>query len=83
MSCGDMITAAQICAARALLGWSRYKLAELSGVAYSAIADYETERTSSMLTENMRKLVEAFAKHGVVFIGTVGVSFKDGRPHDR
>jgi transcriptional regulator with XRE-family HTH domain len=62
-----MITAAQIRAARALLGWKRQELAEASGVPHSTIADYERGRTSSMLTENMGKMVAAFAKAGVEF----------------
>ena len=77
-----MITAAQIRAARALLGWNRHKLVRESGVAHSTIADYETERTASMLSENMGKLVVAFAKHGVIFIAAdkgqgVGVRWRD------
>ncbi len=77
MSHRDMLTAAQIRAARALLGWNRHKLSEHSGVAHSTIADYETERTSSMLSQNLRKIAEAFDAHGVVFIGMRGVTFKE------
>jgi transcriptional regulator with XRE-family HTH domain len=62
-----MITAAQIRAARALLNWTRQELSKESGVPHSTIADYETGRTSSMLTENAGKLVAAFAKAGVEF----------------
>lgn len=78
MHSNNMITAAQIRAARALLGWSCHKLSELSGVAHSTIADYETERTASMLSETMRKISETFFKHGVVFIDMRGVAFKEG-----
>jgi len=81
-----MITAAQIRAARALLGWNRHKLSEASGVPHSTIADYETERTSSMLTENMGKLVTAFADQGVVFIDadkTQGAGVRWRQPRQR
>lgn len=62
-----MISAAQIRAARALLGWKRQELADASRVPHSTIADYETGRPGSMLTENAGKLIEAFAKAGVEF----------------
>ena len=62
-----MITAAQIRAARGLLDWKRHQLSKASGVPHSTIADFEKERTSSMLTENAGKLIEAFAKEGVEF----------------
>jgi transcriptional regulator with XRE-family HTH domain len=78
MRCSSIvITAAQIRAARALLDWRRRDLSDASGVPHSTIADYETGRTASMLTENAGKLVAAFDKQGVVFIGTLGVSFKE------
>jgi transcriptional regulator with XRE-family HTH domain len=63
----SMITAAQIRAARALLDWSRQRLAEASGVGQSTIADYETGRTTSMLSENMRKIAAAFTDQDVEF----------------
>ena len=80
-----MISAAQIRAARGLLDWSRKRLSAESGVPHSTIADFETERTSSMLTETAGKLIEAFAAHGVVFIdgdkiGGAGVRFKEAKP---
>lgn len=68
MHCRGMITAAQIRAGRGLLDWSRKQLSDASGVPHSTIADYESGRTSSMLSENLRKIVEAFAKHGVAFV---------------
>ena len=64
---GVVITAAQIRAARALLDWTRLQLSRASGVPHSTIADYETGRTSSMLTENAGKLVAAFSRAGVEF----------------
>ena len=49
------------------------------------IANFGTERTSSMLTETAGKLVEAFAAHGPVLIdgdkiGGAGVKFKEAKP---
>jgi len=77
MACQGMISAAQIRAARGLLDWSRRRLSEESGVPFSTLSDYETTRTSSMLSENLRKIVDAFDRAGVVFIGARGVTFKE------
>ncbi len=77
MSHKGMITAAQIRAARGLLNWSRRQLSDESGVPFSTISDFEVERSSAVLTTTADKLVEAFDRHGVVFIGRRGVSFRD------
>jgi hypothetical protein len=77
MSHKGMISAAQIRAARGLLDWSRKRLSEESGVPFSTLSDFEVGRSSAVLTTTADKLVEAFARHGVVFIGTIGVSFKE------
>ena len=79
------VDSAQIRAARRLLDWSRKRLSAECGVSHGAIADFETQRTSSMLTETAGKLIEAFAAHGVVFIdgdkiGGAGVRFKEAKP---
>ncbi len=66
MACQGMISAAQIRAARGLLDWSRKRLSEESGVPFSTLSDYETTRTSSMLSENLRKIVDAFDRAGVI-----------------
>lgn len=68
MLCSDMISAAQIRAARALLDWQRQRLVNESGVSHSTISDYEKGRTKSMLTETARKLIDAFGKAGVEFV---------------
>jgi len=65
--CEDMISGAQIRSARALVGWTRRQLAQASSIGESTIADYEMGRTTSMLTENARKIIEAFANAGVEF----------------
>ena len=33
-----------------------------------------------MLSETMGKIIAAFEKEGVVFVGQLGVTFKEGRP---
>ena len=50
-----------------MLGWTRQQLADTSDLAHSTISDYERGRNKSMLTESARKIIEAFAKHGVEF----------------
>lgn len=77
MSCKDMITPAQIRAARALLGWTRQKLANESGVGHATLADYESGRTGAMLSTSIAKIADTFAAHNVVFIDRVGVRFKE------
>ena len=64
----NMITAAQIRAARGLLDWTRKRLAEESGVPRSTLADFEAGRTDSMLTKNAGKLETALNRAGVVFL---------------
>jgi transcriptional regulator with XRE-family HTH domain len=76
MSHKGMISAAQIRAARGLLDWSRKRLSEESGVPFSTLSDFEVGRSSAVLTTTADKLVAAFDRHGVVFIGTKGVTFK-------
>ena len=44
----------------------------------STLADYENERTKSMLSVNMGRIISAFERHGVIFIGPLGVTFKKG-----
>ena len=61
----NMISAEQIRAARALLGWTRKRLCEESGIPLTTLADYEAGRTVSMLTKNAGKLEEAINRGGV------------------
>ena len=54
-------------AARALLGWSQWDLAELAGVGRSTVADFE--RASRTPTpENRATLRAALERAGVIFI---------------
>jgi transcriptional regulator with XRE-family HTH domain len=75
-----MITGAQMRAARALLDWQRKDLCEAAKVKHSTLADFEKGRTESMLSQTMGRIIEAFEKEGVVFIGRLGVAFKEERP---
>jgi len=64
-----MVTAAQIRAARALLGWSGAQLAEAAGVALQTIRRMESElgpgRSSAANVESVRRALEGA---GVVFV---------------
>jgi len=73
-----MIEAAQVRAARALIGWSRAKLAEKADVPISYVERFET-RTSDEAPDKMRAALESA---GVVFIpkdggGGIGVRLRE------
>jgi transcriptional regulator with XRE-family HTH domain len=68
MSRKNMISAAQIRGARAMLRWTRQRLSDESGVPLTTLADFEAGRTASMLTENAGKLEAALNRAGVEFI---------------
>jgi transcriptional regulator with XRE-family HTH domain len=59
-----MLTPSQVRAARALLRWSRTRLAKESGVPYGTITDFENDRTR-MMADGLVKLARAFDKAGV------------------
>ena len=82
MQNAPVITPAQIRAARGLMDWNRQRLSTESGVPMSTLADYENERTKSMLSVNMGRIISAFERHGVVFTGSLGVTFKKGAGAD-
>jgi transcriptional regulator with XRE-family HTH domain len=79
-----MVTASQLRAARALLGWSRAELAKKSGVAAPTITDFELKGADAR-QGTVQKWVIAFAKEGVEFtfeaddVGA-GVRWKKGWP---
>jgi transcriptional regulator with XRE-family HTH domain len=78
-----MIQAPQIRAARALLGWSRAKLAEKAGVSGTLVESCET----SPPDEAADKLRSALEAAGIVFIpkdggGGVGVRLRDTHEGD-
>jgi transcriptional regulator with XRE-family HTH domain len=62
-----MITAGQIRAARALIGWKQTDLAKASGVAEISIKNIEREATDPR-SSTLAALQAAFEKAGVVFL---------------
>jgi transcriptional regulator with XRE-family HTH domain len=79
ISSSPSITAAQLRAARALLGWSQQELANSSGVSKPTIARLELETGPRGGYESTQfKLVAAFESAGVEFLnhGHPGVRMK-------
>jgi transcriptional regulator with XRE-family HTH domain len=75
-----MITAAQMRAARALLGIDQRRLAELSGVSLPTIQRMEaSEGTVRGVIDTLTKIVEAFDAAGVELIGDNVTSIGCGR----
>lgn len=67
----EMLTGAQIRAARALLRWSGHDLAKRSGVSYPAIQRAErAEDTPNMQVKNLMAIKSALEVGGVVFMDT-------------
>src|SRR5579862_1438068 len=75
-----MITAAQMRAARALLGIDQRQLAELSGVSLPTIQRMEaSEGTVRGVVDTLTKVVEALDRAGIELIGDNAVSREGGR----
>lgn len=75
-----MITAAQMRAARALLGVDQRQLAELAGVSLPTIQRMEaSDGTVRGVVDTLIKVVEALDKAGVELIGDNAVSREGGR----
>ena len=75
-----MITAAQMRAARALLGIDQRQLAELSGVSLPTIQRMEaSEGTVRGVIDTLTKIVEAFDTAGIELIGDNSASIGRGR----
>lgn len=75
-----MITAAQMRAARALLGIDQRKLAELSGVSLPTIQRMEaSEGNVRGVVETLTKVVEALNAAGIELIGDNAASTAGGR----
>ena len=77
-----MVEAAQVRAARALIGWSQMKLAETSGVPVSAINEFETGSSGHFAEEALDKMRAALEAAGVVFLpkddgGGIGVRLRE------
>jgi transcriptional regulator with XRE-family HTH domain len=75
------ITAGQLRAARALLGWSQHDLSRVSGVGRRTIADFELG-TRDPLTSTLNLLVGPLLLAGIRFVddGERGI---DGEPEGR
>jgi transcriptional regulator with XRE-family HTH domain len=75
-----MITAAQMRAARALLGFEQRRLAEMSGVSLPTIQRMEaSDGTVRGTVETLTKIVDALAAAGVELIGEGAASAGGGR----
>jgi transcriptional regulator with XRE-family HTH domain len=75
-----MITAAQLRAARALLGLDQRKLAGLSGLSLPTIQRMEgSEGVIRGNVDSLMKLVSALEAAGIVLIGEGSVSAEGGR----
>ena len=77
-----MAEAAQVRAARALIGWSQAKLADAAGVPVSLVERLETEADDPVADEAIDKLRAALEAAGVVFIpknggGGIGVRLRE------
>lgn len=75
-----MITAAQMRAARALLGIDQRELAELSGVSLPTVQRMEaSEGNVRGVIDTLTKVIEAFDRAGIELIGDNAVSREGGR----
>jgi len=75
-----MITAAQLRAARSLLGLDQRKLAELCGLSLPTIQRMEgSEDVIRGNVDSLMKLVNALETAGIVMIGEGSVSAEGGR----
>jgi len=77
-----MVEAAQVRAARALIGWSQAKLAETARVPVSTINAFETGAPDSIANEAVDKVRIALETAGAVFIpkdggGGIGVRLRE------
>ena len=77
-----MVEAAQVRAARALIGWSQAKLAETAGVPVSSINEFETGSPGHFAEEALDKMRAALEAAGVVFLpkddgGGIGVRMRE------
>ncbi len=77
-----MVEAAQIRAARALIGWSQATLAETAGVPVPAINAFETGSPGQFPEKALDKMRAALETAGVVFLpkddgGGIGVRMRE------
>ena len=75
-----MITAAQMRAARALLGIDQRRLAELAGVSIPTVQRMERSKGNVRgVIDSLTKIVEALDRAGIELIGDNAVSRTGGR----
>ena len=78
-----MIEAAQVRAARALIGWSQTELAGAAGLPLPIIERFETGAPDNLPADAVAKMRAALKLAGVAFIpkngGGVGVRLRKGR----
>ena len=75
-----MITAAQMRAARALLGIDQRRLAEMAGISVPTVQRMEaSEGTVRGVIESLTRIVEALDRAGIELIGENAVSTGIGR----
>ena len=77
-----MVEAAQVRAARALIGWSQAKLAETAGVPVSIVEQFETGAPHPFPNAALDKMRAALEAAGVVFLpkddgGGIGVRLRE------
>ena len=78
-----MIEAAQVRAARALIGWSQTELADAAGLPLPIVERFETGAPDHIAEEAVDKMRAALETAGVAFIprngGGAGVRLRKGR----
>ncbi len=75
-----MITAAQMRAGRALLGWDQRRLAEAAGVSLPTVQRMEaSDGRVRGNVESLTRIVEAFERAGLELLGEGAVSRAGGR----
>lgn len=74
----DMLSHAQVRAARAFLGWTALELAEASGVSFSTVRRVEMPGPRVVRDESVAAIRDAFARHGIRFMtcsdGSLGIA---------
>jgi transcriptional regulator with XRE-family HTH domain len=80
MKVWKMITAAQLRAARALLGIDQKKLAELAGISVPTIQRMEASQGNVRgVVDSLMKVVDALSRAGIELIGDDAQSLSGGR----
>lgn len=74
----DMLSHAQVRAARAYLGWTALELAEASGVSFSTVRRVEMPGPRVVRDQSLDAIRDAFSRHGVRFVthrdGALGIA---------